>query len=122
MDECLIAKKDARILWNTNAKGQITSLIVREFKENNKGSPFYHYDSYKNDIGNCLANWNDWSVPYIIFYILGAREFVDNDVRAKACYELRWIKEIRDVLPANLVYRVMEKALSREERNIVEGL
>ena len=107
-----IKKKNARILWNKTGDNVITDLIVEEFlldpttlKYNNQ----HFYDAYSCDIGNCIHDWDEQPVSYIIFRMFYNYTYATPEVKLKAIQELlkieevyqelTWVDHCLDVLP-----------------------
>ena len=89
-----ILKKNARILWQCE-NGQMINLIVGEFTT--PGEHHHLYDIYSFDIGNCLSDWEDWTLSDVLIKIF-VSYIVPVDLRIKILFQLTKIKEFRDDL------------------------
>jgi len=88
-------KKDARILFNVDDARIITDFLVEEFTPQN--NPQHLYDFYKKDIGNCLHNWEDWTLALILKKFLieyGISQSEKYGFIANLCKVDEWRKEL----------------------------
>jgi len=87
-------KKNARILFNTNDKLQIDAILVAEFDNKSETCkkreyhhrkapseyPYYLYDYFMSDLGNCMAGWDDMELYPVIIGLLFTDEFSSHDL------------------------------------------
>ncbi len=113
LGETTIAKRNARILFNTNDDQKIDNIMVAEFNEDteiwrkkefrSKNSPsefpYYLYDYFMSDIGNCVSNWDNLPLYAVIMQLLYTDEFINYKLLRQFIGEELWkIKEFRDDL------------------------
>lgn len=85
--------KNARILFQCK-NGQIQDLIVEEFTEENTEKKQYLYKKYSFDIGNCLSDWNEWTLSDVLIKIFVSYG-VPFEIRKKILFELSKVEEWR---------------------------
>lgn len=96
----LLNKKDIRILFNTNDKGDITEIEVAEFSEQN--DPQHLYNKYSYDVGNCLSNWDKMTLHQLSIDLFCFYDFATREVKRQYLKEMMKIKEFRqEVNPTN---------------------
>lgn len=97
-------KKDARILFNTQTdlKSSLTTdILVERFKSPSDNE--YLYEQYSFDIGNCLSNWDEWTLCDVLIK-LNIFWGLHPNCRIKSLLQLAKITEWRgDIAP--WVYR-----------------
>lgn len=86
-----IDKKNARILYQLE-NGKIFDLIVEEFI--NPGDNHHLYRVFSRDIGNCLSDWEKWTLADVLMATFISYEIPFN-LRKKVLFELSKIKEFR---------------------------
>lgn len=95
-------KEHARILWNINLKnGEVKDLLVEDFK--NCEEKQYLYKEYNLDIGNCLSDWDGWTLTDVLLKIFCGNDVIF-DLRKKVLLELSKVEEWRPEL-APWIYR-----------------
>ncbi len=87
-------KKDIRVLFSLK-DGTILDLIVDEFK--NPTEKMHLYRAYSYDFGNCLCDWEEWSLSDILIKIF-VSYLVPPSIRIKIMLELAKVKEWQDDL------------------------
>lgn len=91
-------KSEARILFKCEERKGLTSdILVAQFK--NPGDNRHLYQVWPLDIGNCITEWEDWSLNDVlikIFVFYG----VEEECRLKVLLELSKIEEWRPYLAA----------------------
>lgn len=89
-----IAKAHVRILWIAK-DCVIEDLVVEEFSESN--NQYILYEKYTHDIGNCLSNWEEWTLADVLLKIFVSYQ-VPYEVRKKVLLELSKVDEWRPLL------------------------
>lgn len=89
----LYNKKDIRILWNVDEKGDVLELVVGEFKK-----PFFPeslYNRFQYNIGNSLCNWSEWTLSDVLINLFVQKKCHNPKLVVK---ELLKVKEWEDDL------------------------
>lgn len=89
-----IDKKNARILFRKKY-GIIEDLIVASFE--NPDDNDYLYSTYNLDIGNCLSDWDEWTLTDVLMATFVSYD-IPTKLRKKVLFELSKIKEFRSEL------------------------
>jgi hypothetical protein len=100
IDNCF-PKNEARILFKTNELRITSDIHVAQFK--NPEDNQHLYKEFCKDIGNCLADWDKWTlsdvlIKFFVFYGL------TEECKIKALLELSKILEWRPEV-AHHIYR-----------------
>jgi len=93
-------KKDIRILYDMK-NGKLDDLIVEEFID--PSDKQFLYRSYSRDFGNCLSDWDEWTLSDILIKIFAGIE-VPKSLVKKILLELSKVDEWRPEL-AHWIYR-----------------
>ncbi|HEY3527506.1 MAG TPA: hypothetical protein VGK47_15020 [Nitrososphaeraceae archaeon] len=98
--ECF-PKNEARILFKTGELGIITDILVERFRCSEENQ--HLYQEYKMDIGNCLSDWDKWTlsdvlIKFFVFY------GIHHECHIKALMELSKVREWRPAV-APWIYR-----------------
>lgn len=87
-------KKDARVLYKAK-HGVIEDLIVEFFENPDDHQELYNH--YSHDFGNCLSNWDKWTLSDALLKIFVSYQ-VPAKIRKKIIFELSKVKEWRSDL------------------------
>ncbi len=95
-------KCDARILFNSDEKG-ITDILVARFDQSEKQQ--HLYKKFRSDIGNCLRDWNEWTLSDVLIKLLIFHN-IDRALKIKLLLELSRIEEWRESV-APSIFRLL---------------
>lgn len=84
-------RENVRILFKTNGN-VIEDLTVEEWS--NLDQKQHLYATYTKDIGNCMADWNDWTLSDVMMRIFVCYH-VPEDLKQKVLCELSRVQEWR---------------------------
>ena len=88
-------KKDIRILFNMDNMGRITQICIADFnREHYEEWPRHLYKIYSMDIGNCLAEWDEWNLVDVLLFMFQF-VFESEKVIDKFFNELYKVKEFK---------------------------
>ena len=93
------AKKDSWIIWLENEKCQIYDFEIYEtFPKKYPGRVSSYIEQYVkryNDIGNCMSDWDQWTLQDIFFKFGFQQEYVDRETQLMVLDKLAKIKEFK---------------------------
>ena len=87
-------KKDSRILFKV-FEGKIIDLLVEYFP--NPGDKDYLYKEWPSDIGNCLGDWDKWTLTDVMMKLFFMNK-VSEEMHTKIYMQLCKIQEFRKEL------------------------
>ncbi len=134
VEDIKIKKEDARILWNIFGgendkdgidKDGISDLVVIEFKKNKvDGLPLHLYEKYLFDIGNCLSDWNEYTLAYLMYRFFLDYRVEGKVITGKILKELVKINEFRYEVTSMLISKyanVWDNLDFYDKKNIRDG-
>ncbi len=105
----LYKKENCWICWLENEKGEVYSIEVYETSSENPGRVYRYLEHRLGkkaylDIGNCLSDWNEWTLQDIFHKIGFLLKWESHDVKIRFLHRLGEIEEFSKQIERYLRY------------------